>query len=274
MRYLRAFYVNDMLCGKDIERLEFAPVTVFCGSNKKANSVLMNFISQNLFNEYIDIYGGETYIEQCREKFYDAAYDNVDFTEIDEWDFEEECEKEFEKQMAWFNEFIENYQIHHSGNAETYTSAQPWEVEFEDYYTGEIHALFEANDDESIALPTYVLIESSMDLFAQADEEGFDYDVLPFEQLNEKRSDYCDYNLCILDMPELCLPIDEQIKLVKYIEECAYLYGVQFIIMTSSPIMASIKEALVYDIDLETVRSVNWKDTCIAQQYNEIFNKK
>ena len=91
MRYLRAFYVNDMLCGKDIERLECAPVTVFCGSNKHANSALLNFISQNLFNEYIDIYGGETYIEQCREKFYDMAYNNADFTEIDEWDFEEEC---------------------------------------------------------------------------------------------------------------------------------------------------------------------------------------
>ena len=44
--------------------------------------------------------------------------------------------------------------------------------------------------------------------------------------------------------------------------------------MTSSPVIASIKEALVYDMDLETVRSVSWKDTCIAKQYNDILTKK
>ena len=54
MRYLRLFSANVKIAGKFIGDIEFAPITVFCGSNASGKTMLLNFIFQNLFNEYFD----------------------------------------------------------------------------------------------------------------------------------------------------------------------------------------------------------------------------
>lgn len=270
MRYLRAFYVNKKICGKKIERLEFAPVTIFCGSNDRENTTLLNFICQNLFNEYLDVDYPDAQQDSRLEKFYESV----------DGDFLEYAPPEDYVDYSWYYNFEENYRIYDTGNPQTLNELNSWDLICGDFHTGKYHSIFETNDSGEIMLPMNTLIErtalmlwDSVDSFMDEDSD-ISLDMCLSEELNEARNNYADFDLCILDMPELCLSVEEEKKLVEYIEECAYLYRVQFIIATKSPVIASIKEALVYDMDLENVRSVNWKETCIAQQYIDIFSKK
>ena len=43
MRYLRLFSANVKIAGKFIGDIEFAPITVFCGSNASGKTMLLNF---------------------------------------------------------------------------------------------------------------------------------------------------------------------------------------------------------------------------------------
>ena len=54
MRYLRAFYFNEKLSGKELGRIEFAPVTIFCGGNGSGKTTILNYIAQNIFNKYLN----------------------------------------------------------------------------------------------------------------------------------------------------------------------------------------------------------------------------
>ena len=138
--------------------------------------------------------------------------------------------------------------------------------------TDEIRAVFETDENDIDVLPFKTVIERSSDIFsrkAYEDEECSDS-----EWIETNRCDFEEYNLCILDAPEFCLDVDKQSELVKQIEECSYLYGVQFIIATSSPIIASVKEALIYDIDISPVRAVDFKSLSMVKKYLHILGKE
>ncbi|MGN1115304.1 MAG: hypothetical protein ACI4TH_01910 [Candidatus Ornithomonoglobus sp.] len=194
MRYLRTFYINKKINGKEITLLEFAPVTIFCGSGNSGKTTLLNIIYQQLSAEH----------------------------------------------------------------------------------TQSSFAVFETDDNGNSVIPGEILFESSSDLLNTFDDYYYDDNdgFSTSDRIIQSRSDFLDYSLCFLDMPELGLSIDKELELVKYIEECAYLYGVQFIIATTSPIIASINESLIYDMDLNPVKNVKWQDTDIVKQYISFFKRK
>ena len=68
------------------------------------------------------------------------------------------------------------------------------------------------------------------------------------------------------------LDINDEKSIVKQIENFAYLHGVQFIIATQSPIMASIKEAKIYDLDV--MRNVEWSEVSIVKKYYDYLKIK
>ena len=135
------------------------------------------------------------------------------------------------------------------------------------FNTGQIHAVFDSDENEQPLLPISTLIERSDDLLEKT-VYGKYYDseeISTFEGILKYKHDYGDFNLCILDAPELGLSIDNEIELIKQIENFAYLHGVQFIIATQSPIMASIKEAKIYDLDV--MQNVEWSEVSIVKKY-------
>ena len=64
--------------------------------------------------------------------------------------------------------------------------------------------------------------------------------------------------LYLLDEPENSLSLENQIKLVEYIESSAHWFNCQFIIATHSPIFLSMKGARIYDFDENPVKTKNW----------------
>lgn len=66
--------------------------------------------------------------------------------------------------------------------------------------------------------------------------------------------------LYLLDEPENSLSLENQMKLVEYIESSAHWFNCQFIIATHSPIFLSMKGARIYDFDENPVKTKKWTD--------------
>ena len=82
-----------------------------------------------------------------------------------------------------------------------------------------------------------------------------------------------DHSVYILDEPENSLSAENQIKLVKFIEESARFYDCQFIISTHSPFILSLKDALIYDLDENPVITKKWNELKNVKVYHDFFKE-
>ncbi len=129
--------------------------------------------------------------------------------------------------------------------------------------------VLETDENNKEVIPKNAIILKNINFFC-------DYDLMDMETpdselvLAEMR-DFSEYDLCFLDCPETLLSIDRQKELVKRIEQDSYLNRTQFIISTSSPIIASIKEAVIYDLDIVPIKPTAWKDLNIVRHYYNFF---
>ncbi len=77
--------------------------------------------------------------------------------------------------------------------------------------------------------------------------------------------------LYLLDEPENSLSLENQMKLVEYIESSARWFDCQFIIATHSPIFLSMKDARVYDFDENPVKTKKWTEVENVRLLYEFF---
>lgn len=245
MRYLRNIYFPKNMFENKIERLEFAPVTILCGNEKSKRSEILEYIYRNIFNEYLD----EDYQDSILHEDTEASSVILEWIighNIEVWDMNN-CER---NTVLW-DEFS--------------------------FWNTDIISIFDTDEYNDPILPMDTLIERYFGIAANSLYYEYDYTPEDFsvsECIQNNRSDFRNYNLCFLDLPEFGLSIDETQELVKYIEECARLYSVQFVIATESTVIASIKEALIYDMDDDIVKSKEWKDVGIVKKYYKFFNER
>lgn len=79
--------------------------------------------------------------------------------------------------------------------------------------------------------------------------------------------------LYLLDEPENSLSIALQQELCKYIVDSARHFGCQFIMATHSPILLSIKDALIYDLDSDPVKTSDWTELENVRRYFDFFEE-
>ena len=79
--------------------------------------------------------------------------------------------------------------------------------------------------------------------------------------------------LYFLDEPENCLSPVFHIELIKIIVNAKRFLNCQFIIATHSPLILSIPDALVYDLDDVPVTSKNWYELENVKVYFNFFDK-
>lgn len=79
--------------------------------------------------------------------------------------------------------------------------------------------------------------------------------------------------LFLLDEPENSLSIGLQQELCDYISASAKYCGCQFIIATHSPILLSIPDAQIYDLDACPVKTKRWTELENVRKYFEFFEK-
>ena len=78
----------------------------------------------------------------------------------------------------------------------------------------------------------------------------------------------------LLDEPENCLSPIFQIELMKIIQDASRYYDCQFIICSHSPFILSLKDAVIYNMDLDPVIPEEWEELENVRIYYEFFKSK
>ncbi len=79
--------------------------------------------------------------------------------------------------------------------------------------------------------------------------------------------------LYLLDEPENSLSPKKQIELLHFLEDSARFFGCQFIISTHSPILLSMKNVLIYNLDEVPVTTSKWTELENTRVYFDFFNE-
>ena len=77
--------------------------------------------------------------------------------------------------------------------------------------------------------------------------------------------------LYLLDEPENSLSIVYQQELAKLILDSARYLGCQFVIASHSPVLLSIPDALIYDLDEDPVHTRRWTELDNVRKYFDFF---
>lgn len=237
---------------KELEEINFKPVTIFYGSNGSGKSTLLNIIAAKLgiartsnFNT-IDLF--EIYVNICR-KVSDAIPVNSKFITSEDV----------------FSHILEV----RLKNSEIDEKRE----ELEKLYYKEKYTPINYNDFEELAIQNETRSKTRSQFIKKRLEENireFSNGETAIRFFNQSfKTD----NLYILDEPENSLAPKFQIELAKIILECARYCDCQFIIASHSPFILSIEDALVYDLDSIPAKPKEWYELENMKIYNEFFKK-
>ena len=247
---------------KELRRIEFSEVTIFCGGNGSGKSTLLNLIAESLnlpritpfnssefFHEYIRYMCRWDVPEKRGITPGSAIYtsDDVFYGLIDRRveNFETE-DRRREAQDTYRQE-----------KADMMTGAGPAYRTLADY-----DKLVKRLEVRHKTMSKYVTAHAGT--LTTPDSNG-QY------ALNFFRTHFRDDCLFLLDEPENSLSPKYQTEVANLILEYARFFGCQFVISTHSPFFLSMKGALIYDLDAVPVTTKAWWELENMKAYFELF---
>ena len=250
------YYPLNIFSSRRLKNIKFGSITCFYGGNGSGKSTILNIISEKLnsnrkteidkgsyFNIYVKYTSYEMGIEQPISIKTINSDDVFDYL-LDIRSINSHINRRKEKLSK---EFLENK---YSNNS----------LSFEDFEN-----LRDSIDSKRKTMSKYVrdrlvnniIIESSNGESA----------LMFWEKEIEDDSIY------ILDEPENSLSAENQIKLMKCIEDSVRFYNCQFIISTHSPFFLSMKDAVIYDLDTIPVITRKWTELENVKIYKKFFDE-
>ena len=79
--------------------------------------------------------------------------------------------------------------------------------------------------------------------------------------------------LYLLDEPENSLSPENQLELVKFLEDSVRFFGCQLVIATHSPFFLAMREAKIYDLSGEKAKVSRWTELSNVRAYYDFFRK-
>lgn len=246
---------------KKLEYLEFEPVTIFYGGNGSGKTTLLNIISEKInairHSEYNKSAFFEKYTELCRIYGDEIPQSSQILSSDDVFDYV--------MNMRYLNsnvdfhreELFRGYglQMQKAVNEEGYINLHG----LDDYDRWkEVHAVLSKTQSQFVK----ERLAKNVDMFSNG-ETAMRY----FTEHIDKNAIY------LLDEPENSLSIKFQIDLAKYISDSARYFGCQFIISTHSPILLSIEQAKIYDLDSYPVTTKIWSELENVRAYYDFFKQ-
>ncbi len=246
---------------KQIKKIDFSDITVFYGGNGSGKTTLLNILAQKTdairHSEFNNSAFFKPYIDMCGIELYETPETIQILSSDDVFDYV--------LNVRYLNEGVDDRREQlFKGYANIHKKAL-----VDDDFT-RAHGLedYDRWKDVNDALSKKVSqskfvkerLAKNIDMFSNG-ETAMRY----FTDHIDRDSVY------LLDEPENSLSIDLQLQLAEYIYSSARYYNCQFVIATHSPILLSMKDALIYNLDAKPVQECKWTELDNVRKYFDFF---
>ena len=249
---------------KQLEYVDFSPITIFYGGNGSGKTTLLNIIAEKIgairHSQYNKSPFFEEYVNLC-EVYGDEIPQNSQILSSDDV-FDYVMNMRYLNENVDFHreELFRGYGLHHKKamyEKESYTNLHG--LEDYDRWREVQDAL---NPKKSQSKFVKERLAKNVDMFSNG-ETAMRY----FTEHIDRDAIY------LLDEPENSLSIKFQLDLAKYISDSARHFDCQFIISTHSPILLSLENARIYDLDSTPVTTREWTELENVRKYYEFFKE-
>lgn len=251
---------------KELEYLEFAPVTIIYGGNGSGKSTLLNIIAEKTGIRRTAPFNNtpffEHYLDYCEYESYTGSLRMPRDSEI----ITSDGVFDFLLDVRAVNEGVDN--VRTSLMEEFYELREDckkngWNISSLEEYD-ELKRRNDARKKKNTASQYAVKRMRARDIVGKSNGES------AYLYFTERiKSDA----LYLLDEPENSLSARLQGELAQFIEDSARFYRCQFIISTHSPFLLSIKGARIYDLDSCPAQVKRWTELENVCAYRDLFEK-
>ncbi|MCL2074652.1 MAG: AAA family ATPase [Marinilabiliaceae bacterium] len=245
----RRVYPFRILYSKMLEIVSFAPVTIFYGSNGSGKSTLLNVIAEKIELRYKTIRNSSLYFNEFVEKC----------------TFETATRNEKPLKIPFNSRLIRSEDI-----MESIVNLRKETVKAENKIVN-LQNLIATDSEDGVKykLMGEKEMKPAMENLNKISEQSSNGESAMhfFENIFEPDTLY------LLDEPENSLSPQLQIALKELIEKKVYLFGCQFIIATHSPLLLSISNATVYNLDRCPTTICNWFELENVRVFYDFFIK-
>lgn len=238
---------------KGMKEVVFSPITIFYGGNGSGKTTLLNIIAEKTGVIRHSTFGGsaffKNYVSGCSFQGATIPLDGQILTSDDVFDYLLNVRYLNDgidmRREELFEDYLSRKYAHHQLKS------------LEDYENWK-----ESYDAKSKSQSQFVKerLMRNVDMYSNG-ESAMKYFV---DHISENA-------LYLLDEPENSLSIALQQELAQYISDSARFYGCQFILSTHSPILLSIENAVIYDLDSKPVAIRNWTELENVRRYFDFF---
>ena len=244
---------------KGLSRIEFSPITIFCGGNGSGKSTLLNVIAEKLGISRSALFNSTPfftdYLRMCRaELAYNACIPRESriITSDDVFDFLLDLRHVNQGIDKDRNALFEEWKSYRDGGGFQMSSLSDYD---------ELKKRNKARHTTRSAYAHRYLPDELKG--ASNGESAFAYFT---DKIRENA-------LYLLDEPENSLSVQLQVKLADYLEESVRFYNCQLVISTHSPILLALKGARVYDLDANPVCVKSWTEIDSVRTWRGFFEE-
>ena len=245
---------------KQLTRLDFAPLTLLCGSNGSGKSTLLNLIAEKLGLDRAAPWNTtpfvEPYLARCRAHLADdrplpkvsriIASDDVFDYMLD---------------LRAINAGIADRREQLFAEYTAYTD--PTKPTFQLTSLDDYDELKRRNEARRSSKSAYTARRMPQTELKGASNGENAYHCFT-RQITENA-------LYLLDEPENSLSPARQLDLAQFIVDAVRFYGCQFIISTHSPFLLAMRGAKIYDLDADPVSVCRWSELPHVREYYDFF---
>lgn len=238
---------------KGLDRVDFAPITILYGGNGSGKTTLLNVIAEKAGVQRNSPFNGSAFfgdfVEMCSLKGKILPRHSRIMTSDDVFEYILDIRYVNDginsRREALFNEFVERKysenQLRSMADYEEWKENRAAKTQTQSRYVRE-------------------RLRRNTDMFSNG-ENAMNYFV---DNITENA-------LYLLDEPENSLSIAFQQELCTFLADSARHFGCQIIMATHSPVLLSMKDALIYDLDSNPVQTKKWTDLENVRRYFDFF---
>lgn len=255
------FYPFKIFPEKKLFEVDFDGITMFYGGNGSGKSTLVNVIARKInairYSEFNDAPFFEKYVGMCSIEYVKPPRRSYVLTSDNVFDYvlnarsvnegiDDKRNELFENYIAVHNEAVTNPDIMRLKGLDDY---ERWKTTME---------ILSPKKSQS----SYIKKRLARDIDLHSNGETAMRYFL--DRIDEDA-------VYLLDEPENSLSIELQLELAEYISATARATRSQFIIATHSPILLSMKEARIYNLDDYPASVCRWTELPNVRKYFEFF---